>query len=99
MDVSSSYPWSTTACSRTFVMESLLANKVTSQPLATSPSAMLLATVSQAPYWRGGVRQATGARMATLRFEAISLGHGRQHVVQGNGGKAGGGIGQPVRND
>src|SRR5437773_461845 len=42
------------------------ANNVTSQPRATSPSVMLLATVSQAPYCRGGVRQATGDRTATL---------------------------------
>src|SRR5208283_4888948 len=47
-------------------MESLVANRVTSQPRATSPSAMLLATVSQAPYCRGGVRQATGERTAIL---------------------------------
>src|ERR1035438_7632911 len=47
-------------------MESPLANKVTSQPRATSPSAMLPATVSQAPYCRGGVRHATGARIAIL---------------------------------
>src|ERR1700733_12737410 len=46
-------------------MESLVANNVTSQPRETSPSVMLLATVSHAPYCRGGVRQATGARTAT----------------------------------
>src|ERR1700674_457933 len=63
---SSSYPLSTTACRRARVTESLLANNVTSQPRATSPSVMLLATVSQAPYCRGGVRQATGERTATL---------------------------------
>ena len=40
--------------------ESALANNVTSQPRATSPSVTLLATVSHAPYCRGGVRQATG---------------------------------------
>jgi hypothetical protein len=32
---------------------------------------MLPATVSQAPYWRGGVRQATGDKIATLLFEPI----------------------------
>ena len=42
-----------------------VANNVTSQPRATRPSVMLLATVSQAPYCRGGVRQATGDRIAT----------------------------------
>src|SRR5580700_4611114 len=47
-------------------MESPLANKVTSQPRATRPSAILPATVSHAPYCRGGVRQATGDRTATL---------------------------------
>src|SRR6266849_1212857 len=63
---SSSYPLSTTACRGARVTESLLANNVTSQPRATSPSVMLLATVSQAPYCRGGVRQAIGDRTATL---------------------------------
>src|SRR5262245_5777263 len=62
----SSYPRSTTAWSRALVTESPAANKVTSQPRATSPSVILLATVSQAPYCRGGVRQATGDRMAIL---------------------------------
>ena len=57
---------STTACRWARVTESPVANKVTSQPRATSPSVMLLATVSQAPYCRGGVRQATGDRTATL---------------------------------
>src|SRR6267143_5506857 len=76
---SSSYPLSTTACRRARVTESLLANNVTSQPRATSPSVMLLATVSQAPYCRGGVRQAIGDRIATLflgfvmLFDATSL--------------------------
>src|SRR6266851_2974540 len=63
---SSSYPLSTTACRRARVTKSPLANNVTSQPRATSPSVMLLATVSQAPYCPGGVRQATGDRTATL---------------------------------
>src|SRR6266436_4392579 len=76
---SSSYPLSTTACRRARVTESLLANNVISQPRATSPSVMLLATVSQAPYCRGGVRQAIGDRTATLLsgfvmlFDAASL--------------------------
>src|ERR1700748_2335229 len=63
---SSSYPLSTTACRRARVTESLLANNVTSQPRATRPSVMLLATVSQAPYCRGGVRQAIGESTANL---------------------------------
>src|SRR5258708_37499512 len=54
-------------------LESLLANNVTSQPRATSPSVMLLATVSQAPYCRGGVRQATGDRTATLLLGIVML--------------------------
>src|SRR5579871_2159088 len=70
---SSSYPRSTTACRRALVTESLVANKVTSQPRETSPSAILPATVSQAPYCRGGVRQATGARIATLLAGIIDL--------------------------
>ena len=40
---------------------------------ATSPSVMLLATVSQAPYCRGGVRQATGERIATLFLGLVIL--------------------------
>src|SRR3954447_12436822 len=47
-------------------MESPVANSVTSQPRATNPSAMLPATVSHAPYCRGGVRQATGDKTAIL---------------------------------
>src|SRR5260370_41221518 len=70
---SSSYPLSTTACRRARVTESLLANNVTSQPRATSPSVMLLATVSQAPYCRGGVRQAIGDRIATLLLGFVML--------------------------
>src|SRR5580658_4195869 len=70
---SSSYPLSTTACRRARVTESLLANNVTSQPRATSPSVMLLATVSQAPYFRGGVRQAIGDRIATLFLGFVML--------------------------
>src|ERR1700722_12166456 len=69
---SSSYPLSTTACRRARVTESLLANKVTSQPRAASPSVMLLATVSQAPYRRGGVRQAIGERIATLFSDFVT---------------------------
>src|SRR3984893_17727037 len=70
---SSSYPLSTPACRRARVTESLLANNVTSQPPATSPSVMLLATVSQAPYCRGGVRQAIGDRTATLLSGFVML--------------------------
>src|SRR5713226_2695447 len=73
MSESSSYPLSTTACRWARVTESLLANNVTSQPRATSPSVMLLATVSQAPYCRGGVRQATGDRTATLLLGIVML--------------------------
>src|SRR5271154_2355267 len=68
---SSSYPWDTTACSLARVTESPLANSVTSHPRATSPSATLLATVSHAPYCRGGVRQATGDRIAILFFDNL----------------------------
>jgi len=53
------------------VIESAVAKRVTSHPRSTKPSAILLATVSQAPYWRGGVRHATGDNMATLLFETI----------------------------
>src|SRR5579864_1130077 len=63
---SSSYPRSITACRRARVTESLVANSVTSQPRETRPSVMLPATVSHAPYCRGGVRQATGDRIATF---------------------------------
>src|SRR3984893_394339 len=70
---SSSYPLSTTACRRARVTESVLANNVTSQPRATSPSVMLLATVSQAPYCRGGVRQAIDDRIATLLLGFVML--------------------------
>src|SRR4029079_16295489 len=70
---SSSYPLSNTACKCAQVKESPLANKVTSQPRATSPSATLLATVSHAPYCRGGVRQAIGDRIATFLFAIIIL--------------------------
>src|SRR5579859_6237865 len=52
-------------------MESPVAKSVTSHPRVTSPSVMLLATVSQAPYCRGGVRHATGDRIAILLFELI----------------------------
>jgi hypothetical protein len=38
-----------------------------------SPSVTLLATVSQAPYCRGGVRQATGDRIATLLLGSLML--------------------------
>src|ERR1700761_9246057 len=64
--LSSSYPCSTTECKRALVTESPVAKRVTSHPLATRPSVMLLATVSQAPYGRGGVRHATGDSTAML---------------------------------
>src|SRR5216683_2553919 len=99
---SSSYPLSTTACRRARVTESLLANNVTSQPRATSPSVMLLATVSQAPYCRGGVRQATGDRTATLLFGIvilIFLMHSSQHLIKWDGSETGGVIGQTIGND
>src|SRR5260370_22154181 len=70
---SASYPLSTTACRGARVTESLLANNVTSQPRATSPAVMLLATVSQAPYCRGGVRQAIGDRTASLLARLVML--------------------------
>src|ERR1700734_516613 len=92
-DRSSSYPCSTTECKRARVTESPGAKSVTSHPRATRPSVMLLATVSQAPYCRGGVRHATGDRIAIVLFELMSkpaLRHCRQHIVQGNAGEAGG---------
>src|SRR6185437_9522419 len=80
-------------------MESPLANNVTSQPRATSPSAMLPATVSQAPYWRGGVRQATGDRMATLLPVCMCLAHRTQYVVECHRHEAGGVVGVGIGND
>ena len=52
---------------------------------------MLLATVSQAPYWRGGVRQATGDKTAILLFKLMlringlrkNSAPGRKDVPQG----------------
>ncbi len=81
-----------------------MANRVTSQPRATSPSAMLLATVSHAPYCRGGVRQATGERTATL---LLGIAHAvadlssswRQHLIERDGRETRGVIGQTVGND
>src|ERR1700747_252469 len=102
---SSSYPLSTTACKRARVTESLLANNVTSQPRATSPSVTLLATVSHAPYCRGGVRPAIGDRIATrllgtfMLFDDTFLLHGRQHFIERNGCKTGGMIGHAIGND
>jgi hypothetical protein len=46
------------------VIESPDANKVTSNPRSTSPSAMLEDTCSQGPYFLGGVRQAMDDSMA-----------------------------------
>src|SRR5207253_9317150 len=56
-----------------FRSESPVANKVTFQPRETSPSVTLLATVSQAPYCRGGVRHAIGDRIATLLLGSLML--------------------------
>src|ERR1022692_2542036 len=83
---SSSYPRSTTAWRRARVTESPVANSVTSQPCATRPSVMLPATVSHAPYCRGGVRHATGERMA-IRLEdfVIRLNEPRQSWSDGWG--------------
>ena len=53
-------------------MESAVANRVTSHPRATRPSVILLATVSHAPYCRGGVLHATGDKTA-MRFDLISI--------------------------
>src|SRR5271166_3668898 len=92
---SSSYPRSTTACRCARVIESPVANSVTSQPRETRPSVMLLATVSHAPYCRGGVRQATGERTATLLFRM----HGGQNFGERNGSETRGVIRQTVRND
>src|ERR1017187_2582788 len=70
-----------------------------------SPSVTLLATVSQAPYCRGGVRQAIGDRIATLLlgslmlFDGTSLVHGSQHFIEGNGSETGGVIGHGIGND
>src|ERR1700693_429377 len=82
-------------------MESPVANKVTSQPRATSPSAMLPATVSQAPYCRGGVRQATGDNTAIflLGMVMLVLLHGSQNLIEWNGRETGGVIGQSIRDD
>src|SRR5688500_10752945 len=95
---SSSYPRSTTACKRPLVIESLVAKSVTPQPRATSPSATLLATVSQAPYCRGGVRQATGERTATFLSCIIRLiDKSIQQPVDRDYSKASGGIGAGER--
>ena len=66
---------------------------------------MLLATVSQAPYCRGGVRQAIGDRTATLLsgfvmlFDDHFLVHGSQHFIEGNRSETGGVIGHAIGND
>src|SRR5271154_2566796 len=107
MERSSSYPLATTECSRARVIESPVAKSVTSHPRATRPSVMLPATVSQAPYCRGGVRHATGDRIATL-LPAINIQiacgssfrtHSGQYVFERDGGEAGSVVGQTIRND
>jgi len=66
---------------------------------------MLPATVSQAPYCRGGVRQAIGDRTATLLagfvmlFDDTFLVHGSQHSSEGNGSETGGVIGHSIGDD
>ena len=65
---------------------------------------MLLATVSQAPYCRGGVRQAIGDRTATLLWGLSCCAktfpiHGSQHFVERDGSETGGVIGQAIGND
>src|SRR5579872_2793626 len=83
MQRSSSYPLSTTACRCALVTESPVANRVTSHPRATSPSVMLPATVSQAPYCLGGVRHATGDRTAILLLGTVMvLLHSTQHLIE-----------------
>src|SRR5437868_3709647 len=99
MAESSSYPRSTTACRRARVTESLVANSVTSHPRDTSPSAMLPATVSQAPYCRGGVRQATGDRIATLLPVRMYLVHCAQYVLERYGDEAGSVVGVGIGNN
>src|SRR5438445_9396720 len=96
---SSSYPRSTTAWRWARVTESRVANNVTSHPRDTSPSAMLPATVSHAPYCRGGVRQATGDSTATLFCCIVMLLHGGQHFREWSGCETRGVIGQTVGND
>ncbi len=65
----------------------------------------LLATVSQAPYCRGGVRHAIGDRIATLLlgslmlFDGDFLVHGSQHFSEGCRGETGGVIGHGIGND
>lgn len=81
-------------------MESPVANNVTSQPRATRPSVILLATVSHAPYCRGGVRQATGDSTAILLLGMIMAStHGCQYSVERCGSEAGGMICQAVWDD
>src|SRR6266849_2053389 len=65
---------------------------------------MLLATVSHAPYCRGGVLQATGDRTATLLLGIVMLVkgpllHASQNLIEWNGSEARGVIGQAIRDD
>src|SRR5258706_9095772 len=58
------------------VTESRLANRVTSTPRATSPSASSETTCSHGPYARGGVRHAIGPSNATfIRYLQASRAH------------------------
>src|ERR1700691_5510879 len=89
------------ACRRPRVAESPVANNVTSQPRETNPSAMLPATVSHAPYWRGGGRQANGERIAILLVDMVSfrLIQGSQHFREWGGHETCGVVGQTIGNN
>lgn len=76
-----------------------VANSVTSQPRATSPSAMLPATVSHAPYCRGGVLRATGERMATRLSAVLIQAAWPPEPQREDGGETGSVIGRAIRND
>src|SRR5450432_583438 len=69
---SSAYGLSIQNSSLPEVTESPVANKVTSAPLATKPSAKPDTTCSHGPYLRGGVRQATGERSAIFILRLLS---------------------------
>jgi hypothetical protein len=93
---------STTAYMCAQVTGSPVANSVTSQPRATSPSVMLLATVSHAPYCRGDVRQPTERIFSSwelsYRYRLFLL-HGGQDLSEWDGGKTRGVIGQTMGNN
>src|SRR5665648_73861 len=50
-------------------MESAVANKVTSIPFSIRPSVIFEVTCSHGPYFRGGVRHATGDNTATFIYK------------------------------